>query len=280
VGTFPTSRGMNFKPSQLVISLLIGVGLVACTNRPRLKPVNQINEPVFHVKPYATLGIGGGQIYKQGGVSGFYYGMPTPERSEAVYVEPVVNWFFPVTKWAGFYLIPTYWNFLLTGDQYRDAELNFLQTRKLHVAVNGGLSGLSYSGRGGWTTQFGSAVLAKYLFDNRIFSEADYQATVYNKFTAIIQNWNVGLGYQWHPKVSVFANYGGTFFRLQENTYTSQNPFDYFDRDIRSEFTLTTPWYLNSKHILTPEFAYGMRNGGGSDGTLFKMGAHYRFVFD
>lgn len=261
-------------------SLILLAFLAGCTSRPRLTPQNQINEPVFYSKPYASIGIGvGEQLNFQRDFTQRY---ATPQKERLI--DPALIWFYPVNDWAGFYLLPTYWIFLLTGDQYErmpDGEpgSGSLQQGKLHVALSGGLSGLAYSGRDGWEAQYQALLQGKYRFSERVFAQADYGKTVFGDFGTALDGWNAGVGYQWTPGLSLFFNYNGSVLTLPKYQRAALNGMEFQDNDVLSTVGLTVPWYLAARHIVVPEIAYGHRNSSGLEGSLMRASLLYRFVF-
>jgi hypothetical protein len=259
------------------LALCLMFCLMACANGKRLQPPNQINEPVFYSRPYAALGLGlGEQLNFQRDFTQRY---ATPKKQ--LLVEPVLTWFYPLNAWAGFYLLPTYWTFLLTGEQYdTTAGFESLRTGKLHLALSGGLSGLAYSGREGWEAQFQVLLQGKYRFSERVFSQADYSRLIFGNFETALDGWNAGLGYQWLPALSVFVNYQGAVLTLSEYQVATLNGMEFQDNDLLSVVSVTTPWYVTPKHVVTPEIAYGHRNSSGREGSLIRAGLQYRFVFD
>jgi hypothetical protein len=243
--------------------------LLGCTNAPIRKPINEANRPVFHTTHQVSLGGEAFRAFHSGENEG-------RDPRENYRLEPVLEAFVNVTPWAGYHLLPVYWSFLLTGEQYADSSR--LRVGRLHAAAAGGLTGLSYSQRDGFSSRYEAALLAKYLWTPRLFTtaaaygdmlesngETSFRSTA--DIRAGVQAWDnnsVTLGY---TRIRHYQPSGGEVFR---------DGLRYGDGEDFNRLALRHACYLRAKHVFGPEIGLGWRNYG--DKPSLRAGFHYRFV--
>jgi hypothetical protein len=243
-----------------------------CSSTPRLQPINRINEPLFSRANYASLGIRPGRSWVDLEGDG--------QSRQGIYLTPDFSLDYNVNEWASYLLLPTYWNFLMTGNQYADS-LN-LRRRKLHLTMHGGLNGVFYSARNGLGFPAEWGLAAKYLCNDWIYLASHIGLGIFDIKEASENHYDFGgeLGWQMTKKSAFSLSYAFMHFHL--SGYHNVNRFGlwHFDGDSNSELFLKHAYYIRGKHIIGPEIGYGYRNSG-SDGRKYLLaGFTYRYVFD
>jgi hypothetical protein len=256
-------------PIRILALAAVGTLALGCAKTPIRKPINEANRPVFHTTHQLSLGA---EAFRT------FHGGESEVRTERkdFHWQPTVEAFVNVTPWAGYHMLPVFWTFLLTGEQYADSSR--LRVGRLHAAASGGLSGLAYSQRDGFSTRYEASLLGKYLFTPRLFATAVVHGDMLesNGQTSFRSYTILRAGLQAWGDNSVTLDYSRLRFHLPSGTQESMDGLQYRDGEDFNRLTLRHDCYLRAKHVFGPEIGLGWRNTG--DKPALRAGLHYRFV--
>ena len=253
-------------------ALLAGL-FAGCSSTPRVRPINSINEPVFHAGNYASMGLAMGKGLSNGADYSWMR-----DRS-FIYSRKTLAWNYNSTKWASFSVIPIYWSFLLTGEQYADSL--HLIPRKLHATLHGGVNGFSYSQRSEWAFPADLGLGAKYLFNQRSYLTAD---AAYNLFHILDSRQDYVLlrlacGYQATSANALELSYQYAYFRMGDHSSSTKNLVVHRNGDSNTELFLNHYYSIGGRHVLGPEIGWGSKNLRIGSDTYYMAGLTYRYVF-
>lgn len=237
-----------------------------------MRPVNEINEPVFYRLDYLASEVLAGADFARDSSAG--------PRQRRLLFEPRVAFEKNLSPAVSLGLWPLYLNVLLTGDQY-DAGGN-PETGKLNVAAFGGLNGVGYSSRDGWALSAALGLRGKYLLDDRVFLRGNLLAELADlaapgKFLGILE---AGLGYQATPMHSLLVSHTLSYHKAGPGRYYLRHGLRHFDGDLGNEIRLGHKAYLTPSHVVGPEVGYGFRNHGVGGAGYFLVGIKYRYVVE
>jgi hypothetical protein len=263
---------------KLLPGLLFASALLTGCARVAMKPRNEAQTPVFFPGAYFDIGLEGGAEWHKAppvppetGPQGPFrlrYDIPEIEGGRGF----IVNW----NDWADSYLIPVYWMFLLTGEQYEGENL---KTGKPHLALEGGLENFQY-GEEKWTIGTGLALSGKYLFTPRTFAtlraKAEFPQT--DEYFIASLSGQVGRQLTERLSLSVFATPSRIF--LPEGYQVTERGANYRDGDMRTVAGARALFYFRSRHIFGSEAGMLFRNGEASDPHRLYASLTYRYVFD
>lgn len=237
-----------------------------------MRPVNEINQPVFYRLDYVAAEALAGAAFSRDSEEA--------PREPGLWFEPRVTFEKNINPRAGFSFWPLYWNFLLTGDQY-DAGGN-PETGKLNLAAHGGLNGIGYSSRDGWLLGAALGLRGKYLHDDRFFLRGGLLAEVADLAAPgkSLLSLESGLGCQVTPVHSLLVSHALILHKADSGRYHFRHGLRFFDGDLGNEFRLGHKAYLTPSHIVGPEIGYGFRNGEMGGAGYFLVGLKYRYVVE
>jgi hypothetical protein len=245
---------------------------MGCSSTPRIRPINSINEPVFHAAGYATVGAGMGNSWTVVDES--------KESSQpSLFVDPIIGWECNANTWASYSIIPVHWVFLLTGEQYADTLR--LLPRKLHASIHAGINGFYYSQRDGWTFPADIGIGAKYLINPAHYLESDagFDFFHFSEWSRNLSHFQIAYGYQATPRNALEISYRQTYFMLNENDGVSSKLLEYLNDDSNTELFLNHYYSFKGRHIVGPEIGWGTKNLQFGTDYYFLAGLTYRYVF-
>jgi|GEM_PF-6299844 len=254
------------------IFLLPAFLMIGCASAPKILPKNEINEPVFHQTDFLALGAGIGRTWSQR-----EEGDPYKERG---YVLPILNYENKVSDWAGYTLLPVFWNLRLTGEQYSDNV--HLKPQKLHIAFHGGINYLGYSSRDGLVSGGLASLEGKYLINRYWFLGTVLKSGLEDleDRSSRIDGFSAGFGAQVSERNSLKWTYSLQRFILPRNTAYDIGGIYHLDGDTRTKIDLRHTYYAWRKHVLGSEIGFAYRNYSVSTTRQFALGVHYAYMFD
>jgi hypothetical protein len=244
--------------------------IASCTNKPKIQPVNEINEPVFfranHLAVEATLGR---QVINSD--------IDSTYKSSLLF-EPNLLFDVNVSEWSSYTVWPLLWNFLLTGDQYSDSAS--LRIRKFNIAAHLGLNGLGYSQREDIYFSGGLGVRTKILLSQKMFIRTDvfFQLNDIREISRGIGTNALNFGLQINQTNSILFSHSISIYRIEDGAYYLKNGIAYFNEDINNEFRIGHKMYLGKNHVLGPEIGYGFINSKAGKDDYYLIGFKYRYV--
>jgi hypothetical protein len=253
--------------------------LFACApGAPKIIPQNEINEPVFHKTPYGGLGASQGKVWSSFDERRLLSGHAVRDM-EGIYFSPRFYLDYNVNAWAGYTLLPVFWNFLLTGEQYSDST--HLALRKLNVALHAGVSGLAYSQASGWVMSGLVDFEGKYLVDGRTFLQSGIGREIYDldDITHAINRFSAGIGEQVSERNSVILAYDIFYYDIPKRSGTNYQGIGFAAKDTRTEVTLRHTWFAGHRNSVGPEIAYFYKNLDFIRNHGVKLGLHYDYIF-
>jgi hypothetical protein len=251
---------------------MTAVLLAGCAPGPVLMPKNEINEPLFHTTVFTALEAGLGPVLSRVPYSGKY--------QPGVYFTPGVTFDRPVSAWAGYSLLPVFWNLLLTGEQYADAST--LRTGKPAIALHGGINGLAYSQRSGWQTSAALSLDMKMVWNRLLFTDMD-MGTGFPDLGAwenSMHHWAVGMGAQFTERNSLKLSYKYTLFLVEPGAEYRDREILFSDRDDQSGWFLRHSFYAGRRHVLGPEAGFLFKNADFRTEHALWYGFHYAYRFN
>jgi hypothetical protein len=262
---------MKFHGKMKVRVVAMAFLVVGCSNKPRVNPINEINDPVFFNDHYLSIGATVGVQGSNNEIDSIYHFGPM--------IEPWIAISGNVNSWASYQVWPLFWNFLLTGEQYSMGGA--LKTGKLHLAVFGGLNSIGYSQGDGWRFGAGTGIRAKILFSPIVFSEvttalqlSDFRSTERGALSAELVS-----GIQFSPKNSLSLQLASTLYQTEDRRYFGSHGLAFYDNDVDSEIRIRFRTYITPNHVLGPEMGYGLLNLRGGQDDYYLAGITYRYVF-
>lgn len=255
-----------------VKSVFLAFWVVGCASVPKTLPKNEINEPVFHQTDFNSLGVAVGPTWTQREGGDTY--------RKGIYVLPNFIFNYKVSDWASYSLLPVFWNFRLSGEQYSDSA--HLKVRKLHIALHGGISGIGYSSRDGWVSSGLVSLEGKYLINRNWFVGTTLKSgwDDLEAWDTRVDRLTLGAGTQISDRNSLKLSYSLNRFELPRNTAYNYGEIYHLDGDTRTEVGLRHTYYAWRKHVLGSDLGFAYRNYSPSKTMQLSAGVHYAFMFD
>ncbi|GEM_PF-4185961 len=246
--------------------------LAACSWFPHVRPINSINDPVFHAPGYAAIG---GTLIKAFNGPGTHL---DPDQSTFEF-QPILLWETTSSPAVSHSIIPVYWEFLITGDQYRDSV--HLIPHKLHATIHGGMTGIEYTWRDDWVFPADIGVKAKYLIDDAQYLVSDASLELFHvlRLRRNFSHLHLLYGFQADEWNALELSYRVSYFLIEPGAYATKFGIPHSKGDFNNEVFLNHWHSFRGHHLLGPEVGWGFRNLDYGTEAYFLAGLSYRYVF-
>jgi hypothetical protein len=256
----------------LILAGALASLLFACSQRPNaILPRNEAQTPIFYPGHRFALGLSAGPIWYQK-TPEFPQDPPVKGFGQAIKLEFEPDFNLNWTPWASSGLLPIYWSFLLTGDQYEGENL---KTGKLHLTLGGGAE-IAYDGA--WTVGTGLDLTGKILFTPRFYGILGASGVFPQSDDYFVGSGIAQVGHQLTEKLSLAVFGTHSLIVLPEGYYTEQMGAFYTDGDHLSQVGIRSLYYFGRNHILGPTVSAMFRNGAAGDPHQYRVALTYTYV--